>query len=88
MISISKGWFKYIQSQVKNVTFISFLKTKNLDTFEMRDYIQVYLKNEFGTRDEVLYELHTTPEKLTGDDYEFLLNKLKSGDYVKVEKPL
>lgn len=54
----------------------------------MRDYIQVYLKNEFGTRDEVLYLLHTTPEKLTGDDYEFLLNKLKSGDYVKVEKPL
>jgi hypothetical protein len=84
-LNLHKMWVAYIMSEVKEVTFISFLKRKDPDDdFKLKDYISVKLKNSSGGRDVIDFEVKCPIDKVGGKEYEYLLHNLKNREYESV----
>lgn len=64
----TKAQHQRVKSEVKNVSFISFVKGRDGDS------IRVVANNK---KDEFTFKIETSPEEITEKDYTMIINNLK-----------
>lgn len=75
--NLQNFWFKYLKEQIKAISFIAIM-------YEGANaFIKIRIKNESGGVDTVLFKCSTAPQHLKADDYEYVLNQLKTKAYVE-----
>lgn len=72
-----------IKRECKDVCYISHSKEKlkSAEGFKDAYFILVNVKNELGGKDVVRFPLSTTPDQMTANEYDFVLNTIKNKEY-------
>lgn len=77
-----KSQMARVRKEVANLSYISHVRHGE------KYFIKTRLKNEVKGKDEVMFPLHTSPNKITDAEYTFIIETLNSGEYGRDKKTL